>query len=183
MRRPSMIVLLLVTIGCSSGGGTPDVAPPPPEVIQTPGAAPLRVERERIASGGRVAAPIEEAWKVVISVYRDLGIEPTTLISETHTIGNQSLKIRRSLGGTSLSRYLNCGSGTGVGPNADYYNVEMSVMTYLSATADGSTEVKSVVDATARPVSVGSNPVVCASTSMLETRIAKMIQERVTGAR
>jgi hypothetical protein len=143
----------------------------------------LRVERERLASGGRIDASVEEAWKVVISVYHDLGIEPTTLISETHTIGNESLKVRRSLGGTPLSRYLSCGSATGVGPNADYYNVQMAVMTYLVGAGAGLTDVKSVVEATAAPVSLGSNPVVCSSTTALEARIAKMIQERVAAGR
>jgi hypothetical protein len=183
MRRVSLTLLSLVAMACSRAPSTPAAgAPPPPEVIQT-GGAPLRVERERIATGGRVAASVDQVWNVVMSVYGDLGIEPTTLISQTHTIGNESLKVRRSLGGTPLSRYLNCGSGTGVGPNADYYNVQMSVMTYLVAAGDGFTDVKSVVEATATPVSLGSNPVVCNSTTALEARIAKRIQERLDAGR
>ena len=182
MRRVNLMMVSFAALACSSAPRTPAAAPPPPEVIPT-SSGTLRVERERLASGGRIDASVEEAWKVVISVYHDLGIEPTTLISETHTIGNESLKVRRSLGGTPLSRYLSCGSATGVGPNADYYNVQMAVMTYLVGAGAGLTDVKSVVEATAAPVSLGSNPVVCSSTTALEARIAKMIQERVAAGR
>lgn len=181
MRR--IIVVLPVVLGCSTAGRSPAPAspPPPPQVVEVPGAAPLRVEKERVAAGGSVAVPISQVWNVIGTVYRDLGIEPTTILSDTYVIGNQSLKIRRSLAGTPLSRYLDCGSGTGIGPNADYYNVELSIMTQLTSNASGGTDIRSVVDATARPVSLGSNPVVCGSTSVLETRIAKMVAERMSG--
>ncbi len=176
-----LIIMLPLLIACSSASRSAAPAPPtPPQVIEVSGAAPLRVEKERIASGGSVAAPIGQVWNVIGTVYRELGIEPTTILSDTYVIGNQSLKIRRSLGGTPLSRYIDCGSGTGVGPNADYYNVELSVMTYLLANGSGGTDIRSVVDATAKPVSLGSNPVACSSTSLLESRIAKMLQERMS---
>jgi hypothetical protein len=66
-----------------------------------------------------------------------------------------------------------------VGPNADYYNVELSVMTVLTANTDAATDVRTRVDATATPLSVASNQVVCNSTGVLEQRIVKMLQERV----
>jgi hypothetical protein len=180
MRR--IIVMLPAVIACSSAGRSATPAPPtPPQVLEVPGAAPLRVEKERLASGGSVAAPIAQVWNVIGAVYRDLGIEPTTVLTDAYTIGNQSMKLRRSLAGTPLSRYLDCGSGTGIGPNADYYNVELSIMTQLTAKASGGTDIRSVVDATAKPVSLGSNPVVCTSTSLLESRVAKMVAERMTG--
>jgi hypothetical protein len=179
MRR--VIVMLPLVVGCSTAGQSAAPVPPaPPQVIELPGAGALRVEKERAASGGTVAAPIDQVWNVIGTVYRDLGIEPTTVLSDTYTLGNQSLKIRRSLAGTPLSRYLDCGSGTGIGPNADYYNVELSIMTQLSANASGGTDIRSVVDATAKPVSLGSNPVVCSSTSVLERRVAKLIAERMS---
>lgn len=174
--RPA-IFLLPILLACASSGGGPASPPPAPQVIQAPGAV-LRVEGQAVVAGGTVAAPIDTAWKAAVKVYQELGIEPSILITDEHTIGNQSLKVRRVLGGVRLSRYLECGAGTGVGPNADYYNVEMSVMTYLSANTDAATDVRTRIDATATPLSVGSNPVVCHSTGILEQRIVKMIQER-----
>lgn len=171
------IVLLPIMLGCASQSG-PATTPPPPQIVDVPGATPLRVEGQAVIAGGTIAAPLDSAWKAVIAVYQELGIEPTTLITDARTIGNQSLKIRRVLGGVPLSRYLNCGAGTGVGPNADYYNIEMSVMTALSANTSAATDVRTRVDATARPVSLASNPVVCVSTGALEQRIVKMLQER-----
>lgn len=171
------IVLLPIMLGCASKTG-PATPAPPPQTIEVPGGAPMRVEGQALTFGGTIAAPVDSAWKAVLGVYQELGIEPSIYITDARTIGNQSLKIRRVLGGVSLSRYLNCGAGTGVGPNADYYNVAMSVMTTLTANTSGATNVVTRVDATAKPLSVGSNPVVCTSTGALERRIVKMLQER-----
>ena len=171
------IVLLPIMLGCASGGG-PAKPAPPPQIIEVPGGAAMRVEGQALTFGGTIAAPVDSAWKAVIGVYQDLGIEPSIFITDARTIGNQSLKIRRLLGGVPLSRYLNCGAGTGVGPNADYYNIEMSVMTTLSANTSAATVVQTRVEATAKPLSVASNPVVCTSTGALEQRIVKMLQER-----
>jgi hypothetical protein len=175
MRRA--ILLLPLVLGCASSGSGPAVPPPPPQIIET-SAGVLRVEGQAVVARRTIAAPIDSAWKAAIKVYQELGIEPSILVTDSHTIGNQSLKIRRVLGGVPLSRYLNCGSGTGVGPNADYYNIEMSVMTVLSANTNAATDVHTRVDATATPLSVASNPVVCNSTGVLEQRIVKMLQER-----
>jgi hypothetical protein len=132
-------------------------------------------------AGGNVLMPLDSAWKAIVQVYQELGIEPTTFITDARTIGNQSLKVRRVLGKTPLSRYLNCGAGSGVGPNADYYNVEMSVMTYLSATTTATTNIQTRVAATAKPLAVGSNPVECLTTGALEKRIVTLMQERARG--
>jgi hypothetical protein len=144
-----------------------------------PGGPPLRVERQSMSDGGTIAAPLDTAWSVMVAVYNELGIEPTTLLHDTYTIGNRALKVRRSIGGTPLSRYIDCGSGTGVGPNADYWNVDMTVITQLAPAGEGRTHVQTVVEASARPVSLGSNPVVCSTTSQLEKRIARLAGEQV----
>lgn len=176
MRRA--IVFVPILFGCASSGNAPATPPPPPQNIEAAPGTRLRVEGQAVVVGGTVAAPVDSAWKAVLAVYQELGIEPSILITDSRTIGNQSLKLRRVLGGVPLSRYLNCGAGTGVGPNADYYKVEMSVVTYLSANTDAATDVRTRVDATATPVSVASNQVVCNSTGVLEQRIVKMLQER-----
>jgi len=172
------IVLLPFVLACASSGGGPAAPAPAPQIIETAGGAPLRVEGQVVIAGGTVAAPVDSAWKAAIKVYNELGIQVTTLITESRTIGNQALKIRRVLNGVPLSRYLNCGAGSGVGPNADYYNVEMSIMTYLVPNTHAATDVQTRIDAKATPLSVGSNPVVCVTTGVLERRIVKMIQER-----
>lgn len=176
MHRAIFLVPLL--LGCASSARGPASPPPPPQVIATPEGTQLRVERQAVVAGGTIAVPLDSAWKAVIKVYQELGIEPSIVLTDGHTIGNQSLRVRRVLGGVPLSRYLNCGAGTGVGPNADYYNVEMSVMTYLSAHTEVATDVRTRVDATATPLSVASNAVVCNTTGMLEQRIVRMLQDR-----
>jgi hypothetical protein len=173
-----MLVLVPLLLACASSGSAPSAPPPPPQNIEAAAGTRLRVEGQAVVVGGTIAAPIDSAWKAMIKVYQELGIEPSILISDSHTIGNQSLKLRRVLGGVPLSRYVNCGAGTGVGPNADYYKIEMSVVTSLSANTEAATDVRTRVDATATPLSVASNQVVCTSTGMLEQRIVKMLQER-----
>lgn len=172
------ILLVPLVLGCASQGSGPASPPPPPQTIETGGGTRLRVEGQAVIAGGTITAPIDSAWKVVVKVYQELGIQPSILLTDGHTIGNQLVKARRVLGGVPLSRYLNCGAGTGVGPNADYYNVEMSIMTYLLPNTAGATDVRTRIDATATPLSVASNPVVCNSTGVLEQRIVKLLQER-----
>ena len=176
MRRAILLVPLL--LGCASSGSGPASPPAPPQNIETGAGGRLRVEGQAVVAGGTVAAPIDKAWKAVVAVYQELGIVPTILISDSHTIGNQLLKVRRVMGGVPLSRYLNCGAGSGVGPNADYYNVEIAIMTYLTANTEAATDVRTRMDATATPLSVASNPVVCNTTGVLEQRIVKLLQER-----
>lgn len=180
MHRTSLVMLGFLAACATSQSGMPESAPPP-QVIEQPGAAPLRVERQTVAGGAMIDVPAQKAWEVMVAVYNDLGIEPTTLLHESKTIGNSSLRVRRAIGGTPISRYLDCGGGTGVGPNADYWNVEMSVMTRLIPSGDDNTNVQTLVEATARPISLGSNPVVCSSTSQLESRIAKMVGQKTRG--
>lgn len=120
-----------------------------------------------------VLSPIEEVWRVLPAIYDSLGIPVDRIEREKHILGNTGFKLRRRLGGVSLTRYLDCGDAQG-GPSAETYEVHLSVLTELQPTASG-TAAATVVQATARPVTFVGEHTPCKSTGGLEKAVAKLL--------
>lgn len=117
---------------------------------------------------------VEEAWRALPAAYAAAGIEIARSDAALRVIGNPGFRVRRRLGDTAISRYLDCGNAQG-GPSADSYEVHFSVLSELSAEAAGRTTLTTVVDAVARPVNFSGDPVRCFSKGVLETRIANAV--------
>jgi hypothetical protein len=124
---------------------------------------------------------IERIWGTLPAVYDSLQIPVTDRNEEEHRIGNQSLRARGRLGGVLLSRYFNCGNSQG-GPNAETYQLQISVLTFAKAQAPGATALATTLQATARPVTLSGEAVQCSSTGALESRIRIMVMERARAA-
>ena len=120
---------------------------------------------------------LDRTWKVMPSVFATLEIPIESFNSETGVIGNSGLKLYRRLGKTPLTRVLDCGS-TQIGPNADSYEVMLSVLTKIQRSrADTSnTTVATTVEATARPIQFRGDPVRCTSKGLLEARLLEVLK-------
>lgn len=124
-------------------------------------------------------APVDQVWAVLPQIYEELGVPLAMHDAVGKRIGNSSFRARR-IGGKRLSQYLRCGgSGPTATPNADRYQVTMSLTTRLSDASEGGTAISTVVGATARPRDVGGSVVNCASTGRLEEQISEMVKEAV----
>ncbi len=123
-----------------------------------------------------VRVPIADAWARLAKAYETLGIPLTTATPATHVLGNEGMRRTHNLAGESLSTFLDCGNGTGGGANADMYAVNMSVVTQLQAVADTATEVATLVQATAAPLSFGSPAVACSTNGGLEQKIVALVR-------
>lgn len=183
MRRP-LFLLLLALPACAGGGsrvGSPvgDVAAPT-RIETERGTVELRTTRADPTATFAIAAPPQRVWQALGSVYTTLDVPVTTMASRTRTLGNERLSVRRQLGGVALSRYLRCGGSRDV-PNADTYQVTMRLLTEVDSADDGTSVLRTLVDGTARPVSLSGHPVTCASTGALERRIVAMLREQVAG--
>jgi hypothetical protein len=94
-------------------------------------------------------------------------------------IGNRGLQIRRELGKVRLSKYIDCGSAQ-ARPSADFYDVNMSVVTQLVRADTANTKVVTTVDALARPVSFTGEYIRCATTGEIESRISRLLEAAAT---
>ena len=189
--RPNVVVALGITFvavtlvaGCASSGvpaggamsGIRSI-----ETGETMGARLGSLPEFKSAHQSRVQLPIETAWTRLGLAYQTLGIALTVRDAPSHTLGNEGTRRTHTLGGERMSDFLDCGTGTGGGPNADLYAITLSVVSELQAASESTTQVATMVQATAAPLTFGSPPVACSTTGNLEERIAALV--RVPAAR
>ena len=123
----------------------------------------------------QLPAPLPLVWSSLKTAYDSLGI-PLTKIDETnHVLGNEGMKVRRRLGKAALTRLLDCGSAQ-AGPNAETYEVHISVLTLLTPSGTDQTQSTTKVEASARPVSFAGDFVRCTSTGQLERSLESMLR-------
>lgn len=132
-------------------------------------------QSSKSAERSKVAIPIEVAWNRLAKAYAELGIPLTTMNSADHRLGNEGMRRSHTLANDRLSSFLDCGSGGSGGANADVYAVTVSVVSELRALTDSTTEVATLVQATAKSMSLGTPPVLCATTGSLESQIASRV--------
>lgn len=118
-------------------------------------------------------------WSVLPAVFGTLGVPTRTLEPAAYTIGLESGRVARIEGGR-LSQYLECGNGI-LGPNADNYDVTMTLLVQLAGHASGGTRVRTTLDAYARPRASSGEPLHCASTRTLERRLMQLVQMELSG--
>jgi hypothetical protein len=95
------------------------------------------------------------------------------LDASKHLAGNAGFKLRQRLGKVPLSRYFDCGT-TQVGPNAESYDVYLTVLTSVASDAGGA-KVATVVDASAKPVAFSQAYSACSTTTALEKRLQTLV--------
>jgi len=128
-----------------------------------------------IAGASMVTASVVKLWGALPAVYDSLGIPPGMVEQTSHMYGNRSLQIRRQLGKVRLSRYIDCGSAQ-ARPSADFYDVNLSVVTQLQAADSANTRVVTTVDAMARPIAFTGEYIRCATRGEIESRVSAMLQ-------
>jgi hypothetical protein len=174
--RSLFIVGAAILAGCASGASV-NGSLAGQRSIET-GAAPgdrlTSIPEFKAAERTTVPIPIADAWTKLSKAYADLGIPLTLVTPADHVLGNEGMRRTHTLANDRLSSFLDCGVGGG-GANADMYGINMSVMSQLQPVTDGSTQIATMVQATAAPLSFGTSPVVCATTGALEVRIAAMV--------
>jgi hypothetical protein len=114
-------------------------------------------------------------WGVLPSVFASLDIDPEMIDPTTLAIGTQRQRTSR-VDGNLLSVFLDCGGGVAA-PNANSYDVSLSLFVQLVARGSGSTLVRTVVDATAQSRYNQSDQIQCASFGTLERRVIGLIDE------
>jgi len=139
MRR-LLVACLAPALACAGSTPTPGATPVEQHVVVTGSAGSLNVVASSGISSHEFAAPIEKVWKVMPAVFDSLSMPISMLDPGTHTIGNRGLKVRGKLGKVGLARYIDCGT-TQIGPNAESYDVTLTLIATLAATGGGATSM------------------------------------------
>jgi hypothetical protein len=185
MRVLMMLCLLLCVASvaaCASSNTPSQTANPPQQTVsirsQTlagPGSAGLRI----VPGGGpnvlKVGASIDRVWRALSAVYDSLPVPVALLERRNHVIGNEGFKLRRRLGKTALSKYLECGQSQ-MEPNADEYEITLAVLSRAVASDSQTTIVTTTVKASAKGLQFAGQFSQCTSTGALETRLQLLLK-------
>jgi hypothetical protein len=115
----------------------------------------------------------EQVWRTMPAVFEALGIPLTTVDPKKHLIGNEGFKLRQQLGTVRLSKYIECGT-TQIGPNADSYEVYITIMTDVQAGESGGAKISTIFEASARPLNFAQEYSRCSSKGVLEPKIVEI---------
>jgi hypothetical protein len=175
--RALVVLSLALLSGCaSSSGGT---AKPASETMRVSGAGSLRMAAMDQTTDAKIGFPVGKVWHALPAAYEQLGIPITQADDATHTIANGGLKIRRELGKTSLSRYIDCGT-TQIGENADSYDVYLTITTHVDEEpTSGLSILRTTFEAMARPIAFSRDYARCSSKGELEKRIVAAVNSQL----
>jgi hypothetical protein len=115
----------------------------------------------------------EQVWRTMPAVFEALGVPLTTIDPKKHAIGNEGFKIRQRLGTVPLSKYIECGT-TQIGPNADSYEVYITLMTEVQQGPPGAATISTTFEAAARPLNFAQEYSRCSSKGVLEPKIVEI---------
>jgi hypothetical protein len=182
MRRAS---LLLIAGLCGCAGSSSSSSPQPASQtvrILGPGGSSgptLNITRTESPNVQTFAFAPDQVWRLLPGVLDSLGIPVGTLEPSKRTIGNSGLKVRSRLKAVPLSRYIDCGSSTQIGPNADNYDVVLTMLVHVQPGEAGSSTVTTNFDAVARPVNFAQDYSQCSSKGLLERRVFEILNARL----
>lgn len=185
MRRSLPAAVVILAAACS--GATPSTDPVPTattrteRVVTSSGGSGIAVTTANLDNNVRLLSTgtVAQVWSVLPQVYEELGIPLTIKNDQQRVIGNEGWRTRRSIARVPMQRYLDCGR-SGTIENAETYNINMSILTTVTANAGGGSVVGTTIVATGRnPITSSSQEVRCASQGDLEIRIRDMVQAKV----
>ena len=119
-----------------------------------------------------VAAPMDKVWDALIAGYKDLGIEVLSMNRPIGELGNRNFRLPSRITGQPRSRWFNCGIDPLVGPQANAYPIDASMLTVIKADTAGTTHIETHLTGSARKTGVNADPLYCGTTGQLEVVLA-----------
>lgn len=179
------ILILCGVVACASTQAPATVAPPAQTVRVTgssgTGTAVNTSTRTAATYDVRIdtlPVKLDLVWKALPSVYTGLEIPINTLDNTKNMVGNGGIKLYRRVGPNQLTKLLDCGR-TQIGPNADSYEIIMSVITTLAKADSASTVVYTNVEASGQPMNYAGGQTRCRTRGELEKQILLMLRTRL----
>jgi hypothetical protein len=181
-RAPLGALLLLAACASAPAASTVNGSRPRREMVSVGDQTVLLEPTTASTRRDELALPAGRVWELLPLAYEAAGLPLSTLDTERRLIGAGGVRAQGRLGGTWLSRYVDCGTApTGI-PNADSFTITLDVATRVEGTANAA-ELSTTVRATGRPSATStSNPVNCVSRGALERRLAELVREQAAKA-
>jgi hypothetical protein len=146
--------------------------------LSTGGNIALRQTAEHVGISTDLRIPPDSAYLLLQAVYADLQLAVRRADATTRVVAVSAVKIRRRLGGVALTRYLDCGWKDNL-PNAETYDIELSMTSHVAANPDNTSRVTTRVQAVASdPLHGAANVTSCTTLGALETRIADAVRQK-----
>jgi hypothetical protein len=181
MRRGALLCTIVFLAGCASGGGP--ASAPASQTMRVVG--PSSTEAIALSGGPETSTSrslpysVEKIWRALPAVLDSLGIPIETMDPAKRVIGNTGFKVHSRLKNVALSRYVDCGNSTGIGPNADNYEVHMVFLATVQPAQGNSSQVSLTFEAAAKPVNFAQDYSQCGSKAVLEGRVFDLLAARL----
>ena len=165
-----LTILLAVAFGC---GGSPMDRELAPILGRRWASSPI----DTLGVPSIVKAGRQEAWQAVHTALGELGLEINFRDPAEGRVGTCYQLVRGRLGKVLLSSYLDCGETRSV-PNADQYDVVVTVLVSVRLNPDHTTTVSTFVIGVGRDGrGSSSDRVWCRSTGQLEEEIHRRVEQ------
>jgi len=185
--RPNatFVGVVALVVGCSSGGQS--ASAPAPTVtsnvvnssLQAPGVVyDLTTVEDKNVTKRAILAPLDSVWRVLPGVFIEIGIDPGTVDQKEHLIANTSFVARHMLGGSRVSRYMDCGMVMGT-KTADQSTVTMSLIVQAVSDSVETSQLRFQLSGYATMDGAVANRITCVSTGALESRVATMVNDEL----
>lgn len=161
-------IAVTTVTGCASG-----VSPAHrTESTYIPGAGLLSITGENGTISAVLGARLESAWRMLPIAFDSVGVQLSLIDPKKYLMANEGFRIRQKLGKERLSTYFECGT-TQVGPNADSYEMYITVHSNLTPVKGDSTRTRMTVaiTAVAKPLQFAQDYSRCTSKTILERKM------------
>ena len=171
--RPTLILVVTAGLAACSAAVTPTQRV---ESTYIPGASVMSVSGENGTVTATIGAPMQSVWTVLPLAFDSNGVQLSLIDPKKRLMANEGFKIRQKLGKERLSTFFECGN-TQVGPNADSYELYVTVHSHLEPLKGDSsrTRMTVAVTAAAKPLQFSQDYSRCTSKTMLERRMLDLV--------
>lgn len=184
--RAALVSLIPVLGAACASSGPPPAAPegtlPQTVRVSTPGGqANVDLYQNVRSEMAEMPAKADVAYRALPAAFAAVGIEPNAQVPAERRVALVDGRFRRRLGRERVSRYVSCGTGMTGAPNADEYEVRLTVHARVTPAAGDTARsaLATLVTATARPATSSNDPVNCSTTGALEVQLAQELRRLV----
>ena len=127
-----------------------------------------------------IAAPPDKVWAALLVAYPAMGIPALSINRSTGEVGNRNFRILHKLNGEAAAIYLNCGFDSIVGPQANSYPIDASMLTVIRPDTAGATHIQTRFSGSAKKIGAVADPLYCGSTGALEQHLIEVVRKQAT---
>jgi hypothetical protein len=185
MRRTRIQLSVLLSVALAACAGSSSSSPPASASSVKPistgvtGGGNLRVAGTDPSTVHTIPFAPERVWRSLPAVFDSIGIPVAELDPPKRAMGNSAFKVRGRLKNVPLSRYLDCGTSTQIGPNADSYEVNITLRAEVKPAEAGAATLVTTFEAIARPANFAQAYSQCASKGALESRFVALVNAQL----